>query len=82
MSRINPTILLLLIILTLVALAHVLLGDFEQSIEGDKIEHLVRSDSDYSACEVGCIIACSDKNGTGVLQKECYCPCVDQCWNY
>jgi hypothetical protein len=81
--RLNPTVILLLIILTLVALAHVVHIDYEKAIEEptkDKIEHLVRSDSDYSTCEVGCLIACSDREG--VLQKECYCPCVDQCWNY
>ena len=79
-------ILFLLIILTIVALAHVINTDYEQAIESDKdtnnktLEPLVTSDSDYSACEVGCIIACSNKEG--VLQNECYCPCVDQCWNY
>jgi hypothetical protein len=81
--RLNSTVMLLLIILTLVALAHVIHMDYDKAIDGqneDKIEHLVRSDSDYSTCEVGCIIACSDRDG--VLQNECYCPCVDQCWNY
>lgn len=44
------------------------------------IEQMVVSDSTYSDCKVGCIIACSNKYG--VLQKECYGPCTAQCWNY
>ena len=81
--RITPNVIMVLIILTLVALAHVIHTDYEDAIENDnrnRVEPLVASDSDYSTCEVGCLIACSDWNG--VMQKECYCPCVDQCWNY
>jgi hypothetical protein len=72
---------MLLIILTLVALAHLITVDYEDAIEKrDTVEHLVTTDTDYSTCEVGCVIACT--NSDGVIQKECYCPCVDQCWNY
>jgi hypothetical protein len=87
----NPNIILCFIVLLFVALAHLIHIDYDESLEAKQsldysntdfptIEPLVRSDSDYSACKVGCIIACS--NSCGVLQKECYPPCVHQCWNY
>lgn len=44
------------------------------------IENMVETDSTYSNCKVGCIIACSKKNR--VLDKDCYFVCVDQCWNF
>ena len=88
----NPTIIYCLIILTLVALAHAIHTDYDESLDsryqsginnkdiGTNVEPLVISDSDYSTCRVGCIIACTNKHG--ILQKECYPPCVHQCWNY
>ena len=47
----------------------------------DSVEHLVRTDSTYSNCRVGCIIACSNSQ-TGELSDACYKQCVHQCWNY
>lgn len=74
-------IILLFIVLIFVVLAHILTIKYEKSLENrDRVEPLVTTDSDYSNCEVGCLIACS--NSKHILQKECYCPCVDQCWNY
>lgn len=47
----------------------------------NSVEHLVRTDSTYSNCRVGCIIACSNSQ-TGELSDVCYKQCVHQCWNY
>ncbi len=84
----NKDLIVIMIILLLVVLAHLITVDYENAIEvdsveskeADKVEPLVISDSDYSECKVGCLIACTNKHG--ILQKECYPPCVDQCWNY
>lgn len=80
-------IILLFIIFILVILVHILNERYNgncnkkyEEILENKIEHLLMTDSDYSSCEVGCLIACSNRQH--ILQKECYCPCVDQCWNY
>jgi len=79
--KIDPNLLILLIILTIVALAHTIHVDYAMSIANKThIEPLLLTDTDYSNCEVGCLIACSNQNH--VLQKGCYCQCVDQCWNY
>lgn len=78
----NYYIKLLLIILGFVVLAHLLNFEYEDLQENNKdsIEHLVESDSDYSNCDIGCIIACSDRNH--VLNYECHKYCEKQCWNY
>ena len=71
----HHNIIFCLILLTLVALAHVIHIDYDR-----KLEHMVISDSDYSNCRVGCLIACSNREH--VLSDVCYEYCVKQCWNY
>ena len=43
-------------------------------------ENLVITDSTYSNCKVGCIIACTKKDNS--LYLRCYNKCVENCWNY
>ncbi len=82
----NKDLIVIMILLALVALAHLINIDYENALESnnntdtDVVENLVISDSGYSDCKVGCIIACTDKHR--IFQRECYQPCVDQCWNY
>lgn len=52
-----------------------------------KIENMVVTDSTYSNCKVGCLIACSkrqNENSEDCLQvsKDCLKECIHQCWNY
>lgn len=56
-------------------------------INRSKIENMVVTDSTYSDCKVGCLIACnkrSNSTGDSCLQvdKDCFNGCVDQCWNF
>lgn len=45
-----------------------------------KTEHLVLTNSDYSNCKIGCLIACRDKHG--IHNPECFTDCVNMCWNF
>ena len=48
-----------------------------------KVEHLVLSDSNYSPCKVGCLVACSSlKPPYKFLGADCYNRCVEICPNY
>ena len=75
-------ILVILIYYNLSQYVDCLVNDLSISTKSQKkrIENLVLTDSTYSNCKVGCLIACSDKNHYFV--PKCYKPCVDQCWNY
>jgi hypothetical protein len=50
------------------------------TINFNQIEHLVETDSTYSDCKVGCLIACRDK--TQRTNMKCYEMCTENCWNF
>lgn len=55
--------------------------------EYTQTEHMVVTDSTYSNCNVGCLIACSKRSenmSEDCLQvkKDCFGECVKQCWNF
>lgn len=55
-------------------------SEYNDHGENQIVENMVATDSEYSTCNVGCVIACSNKDH--VLNRECHKYCTKQCWNY